>query len=108
MTCLWQGNFIEAQAHLEKSLEIYDPDRDLESKFLFGWDHTAGATAILALINWLLGNFGRARELMEQAVARATEGGHEPTLANTCFLNALSGMLRSERHSCRARRRNDC
>ena len=96
MTCLWQGNFIEARAHLEKSLEIYDPDRDLESKFLFGWDHTAGATAILALTNWLLGNFGRARELMEQAVARATEGGHEPTLANTCFLNALYGMLRGD------------
>ena len=96
MTCLWQGNLIEAQAHLEKSLEIYDPDRDRDSKFLFGWDHAAGATAILALTNWLLGNFGRARELMERAVARATEGGHVPTLANTCFLNALYGMLRGD------------
>jgi hypothetical protein len=36
MMCLLQGNFLEAQAHLERSLEICDPERDREVKFQFG------------------------------------------------------------------------
>ena len=45
MTCLWQGDFVEARAHLENSLENYDPVRDREAKFLFGWDIGASASA---------------------------------------------------------------
>ena len=73
MTCLWQGHFVEARAHLESSLKIYDPERDREAKFLFGWDGGAAATAILALTSWLLGEVGRARERIAEAVARAAE-----------------------------------
>jgi predicted ATPase len=96
MTCLWQGNFVEARAHLESSLKIYDPDRDREAKFLFGWDIGAGASAIIALTYWLLGEVDRARERIEEAIARAAESAHEPTLANTYFLNALLEMLRGD------------
>ena len=94
MTCLWQGHFVEARAHLESSLKIYDPERDREAKFLFGWDGGAAATAILALTCWLLGEVGRARERIAEAVARAAESAHEPSVANTHFLKALFEMLR--------------
>jgi hypothetical protein len=99
MTCLWQGNFVEARAHLENSLKIYDPERDREGKFLFGWDIGAGPSAIIALTYWLLGEVGRAQERVEEAVARTAESAHEPTLANTYFLKALLEMLRG----CRCR-----
>jgi predicted ATPase len=96
MTRLWQGNFVEARAHLENSLKVYNPERDGEAKFLFGWDIGAGASAIIALTYWLLGEVDRARERMEEAVARAVESTHEPTLANTFFLKALLEMLRGD------------
>src|SRR6516225_6460066 len=32
-TCLWQGDFIEAQANLVEALSIYDPERDREARF---------------------------------------------------------------------------
>jgi class 3 adenylate cyclase/tetratricopeptide (TPR) repeat protein len=93
MTCLLGGNFLEAQTHLERTLEIYDPKRDREVKFQFGWDSSAGAPSILALTNWFLGEVGRGRELMDEAIARAVESVHEPTVANTYFLKALFEML---------------
>jgi predicted ATPase len=102
MTCLWQGNFVEARAHLENSLKIYDSERDREGKFLFGWDIGAGASAIIALTHWLLGEVGRAQERMEEAIARAAESAHEPTLANTYFLNALLEMLRGDAAAARS------
>jgi predicted ATPase len=96
MTCLLEGNFVEAQAHLEKSLATYDSQRDREVKFHYGWDNSAGVPALLAPIIWLLGDVGRGRELMEEAVARAAESDHGPTAANTYFLKALFEMLRGD------------
>ncbi len=96
MTCLWQGYFVEARAHLENALKIYDPERDREVKFLYGFDLGASASAQIALTYWLLGEVGRAQERVEEAVARAAESAHEPTLANTYFLKALLEMLRDD------------
>jgi hypothetical protein len=35
-TCLWQGDFTEAQANFVEALSIYDPERDREDRFRFG------------------------------------------------------------------------
>jgi tetratricopeptide (TPR) repeat protein len=96
MTCLLEGNFVEAQAHLERSLAICDSQRDREVKFHYGWDNSAGVPALLAPTIWLLGDVGRAREMMEEAVTRAALSRHEPTVANTHFLKALFEMLRGD------------
>jgi class 3 adenylate cyclase/predicted ATPase len=96
MTCLMEGHFVEARQQLEKSAQIYDPERDREVKFHFGWDSSAGLPAILALTRWLLGDIGQARQLMEQAMARAAESAHQPTSANTYFMKALFEMLQDD------------
>jgi tetratricopeptide (TPR) repeat protein len=96
MTRLWQGNFVEARAHLENSLKIYDPERDREAKFLFGWDAGAAASVIFALTLWQIGEIGRAEERVKEALARAAESAHEPTVANTYFTKALLEMLRGD------------
>ena len=72
----------------EQTLRIYDPERDREAKFRFGPDSTVAATAYLALAAWCFGDVARARELMDEAVARAVESAHAPTLANTYFYQA--------------------
>jgi hypothetical protein len=78
-TCLTQGNFAEAQENLIQALRIYDRDR--EAKFRFHIDTGASATAFLGLAHWLLGEVAQARQLIEDAAARAVESDHVPTLA---------------------------
>ena len=86
LTLLFQGDFAQARAHCEQTLRIYDPERDREAKFRLGPDSEVAATAYLALAAWCFGDVGRARELIDEAVARAVESAHAPTLANTYYL----------------------
>ena len=77
-TCLWQGDFIEAQANFVEALSIYDPERDREARFRFGVDNAAAARVLLAVTKWQLGEVGPARVLSEEAVAHAIETGPDP------------------------------
>jgi class 3 adenylate cyclase/predicted ATPase len=95
-TCLWQGDFREAQTQFEEALKIYDPERDREVKYSFGMDTGAGSRALLAIVNWLLGEAARAQELIEGALAHAVESGHMGTLAPIYFHRAQLEMLRGD------------
>jgi tetratricopeptide (TPR) repeat protein len=81
-TCLWQGDFIEAQANLVAALSIYDPERDRKARFRFGPDYGAATRTYLAMTKWRLGEVGPARALIEDAVAHAIETGHVPSLVS--------------------------
>ena len=70
-TRLMQGDLTSARTHLEEALKIYDPQRDRDAKFRFGTDCGATTTVLLGLTNWLLGEFGRARQLIDNAVTLA-------------------------------------
>jgi len=94
-TCLWQGDFIEAQANLVEVLS-YDPERDREARFRFLADTGATARAILAITKWQLGEVGPARALIEEAVAHAIEIGHVPTLVAIYFYKAQFEMVRGD------------
>jgi class 3 adenylate cyclase/predicted ATPase len=93
---LWQGDFTQSQANLVQALRIYDPQRDREAKFRFGMDSGACATAYLAHTSWQFGEIERARELIEEAVARAVESGHAPSLAQVYQFKALLGVFRGD------------
>ena len=101
LTLLFQGDFAQARAHFEQALRIYDPERDREAKFRFGQDSEVAATAYLALAAWRLGDVARARELMDEAVARAVESAHAPTLANTYNYQAVLEILRDDAEAAR-------
>jgi predicted ATPase len=95
-TCLWQGDFIEAQANLVEALSIYDPERDRKARFRFGSDYGAVATAYLAMTKWRLGEVGPARALIEEAVAHAIETGHVPSLVVTYVHRAEFEIVRGD------------
>ena len=101
LTSLYQGHFVAARTHLKEALRIYDPQRDREAKFRFGWDSGVGATTFLALANWFLGEVGRARELIEDAAARAVESAHVPTQANFQHFKALFEIVRGDAEAAR-------
>ena len=71
LTCLCQGHLVEARTHLEKVPRIYDPSRDRDANFRFGTDSLASATIYLAFVYWQFGDFRRARELSDEAIAQA-------------------------------------
>jgi predicted ATPase len=96
LVLLWQGHLVEARTHLEEVLRTYDPGRDREAQFRFGTDSLASATIYLALVCWHLGDIKRARELSDEAVARAVESAHRPTLANIWSFKAPFEMLRGD------------
>jgi predicted ATPase len=96
MTCLFQGDLTNARVHLEEALRIYDPERDREAKFRFGTDPGA-ARGFLAHANWVLGEVGRGRELIDEAVARSVESDHAPTLAYVYFMKAMFEIFRCDR-----------
>jgi tetratricopeptide (TPR) repeat protein len=96
LTCLDQGEFIEARASLEQSLSIYGADLDREAKFRFGIENGVGARAYLAHTCWALGEAGRARKLMEEAIELALRADHAPTLVITYFNVALFEMIRGD------------
>src|SRR5215471_8294067 len=95
-TCLWQGDFIEAQANLVEALSIYDPERDREAGFGLGLDTGAAVRAYLAVTTWLLGEVGPARALIEEAVAHAIGTGHVPTLIYAYFYKAHFEIVRGD------------
>jgi predicted ATPase len=96
VACLWQGDLVVARAHFEQALRIFDPERDREAKFRFGMDIGVSATVFLALTNWLLGEAGPARKLIEEAIARAVESVHSPTLASVYWFKALFDAFRDD------------
>jgi hypothetical protein len=98
LTCFCQGDFAAAQSHLEEALSIFDRERDREAGLRFA-DTAATAAVYLAHTSRVLGEVARARELMEQGVARAVECAHVPTLVNTCYFQALFEIFRGDAES---------
>jgi class 3 adenylate cyclase/tetratricopeptide (TPR) repeat protein len=95
-TCFAQGDFVEAVAHFEAALRIHDPERDHDAKFRFGSDSAAVAAAYVAHAKWQFGELTRARELIEQALARAIESAHAPTLVIVQHFKVHYDILRGD------------
>jgi predicted ATPase len=99
LTCLWQGDFTQSQVNLVQALQLYDPELDREAKFSFGMDSGACSTAYLAHTCWQFGEVGRARALIDEAVAHAAESGHAPTAAQVYQFKALLEVFRGDANS---------
>ena len=96
LSCLWRGKFVEARAHLEEALRIYDVERDREAKFRFSVDTGAVARVYLAHTRWILGEVGRTQELADEASARGVATNHVPTLANVCHFKGVFEICRGD------------
>jgi predicted ATPase len=91
-----EGDFTKAQMILEQVLQAYVPERDREAQYRFTVDTRVRAAQYLAHTSWLLGGVDRARELIEEAVARADESGHVPNQVNVYFFKAALETLRND------------
>lgn len=89
-----EGDFRSAQAYLERSLSIYDGERDHDLALRFAQDTGVSALVVLAMTLWPLGEIGRAVQCARQAIARAVETRHVATLAFAYGYKALFEMMR--------------
>jgi class 3 adenylate cyclase/predicted ATPase len=97
-TCLWQSDFAEARAHLEKALRLYDRDREHEAVPRFGTNTGATSTGIyLAFANWLLGDLEQVRcAPIEEITARAAESSDVPSRAYAYQYIVMFELLRGD------------
>jgi len=91
-----QGDFSSARTYLEKSLAIYDSERDHDLAFRFAQDTGVSALIVLALTLWPLGETDRAGQCAEQAVVRAVESNQVATLAFAHGYKTLFEMMRRD------------
>jgi ATP/maltotriose-dependent transcriptional regulator MalT len=94
-TSFFQGEFARAWTELEEAFRTYDPSWDRDAK-RFGLDAGIVATAFLANTSWLVGEVARARELIEQAVARAIQSEDVPSKVNVYVRQAALEAVRGD------------
>ncbi|MGO9423696.1 AAA family ATPase [Roseiarcus sp.] len=79
VTQWFTGNYVEARAHFEKAVTLFDPERDRDLAFRFGQDVGVSATIYLAMALWPLGEVDRARQIAGATAARIVKLNHLAT-----------------------------
>ena len=93
---LLSGRVHGGTEHLEEALRICDPERDRDIEVRFGIDTGFAARAYLAPTAWILGDAGRARRLIDEAVSGALETRHVPSLMNAYAFKSMVEILRGD------------
>jgi class 3 adenylate cyclase/tetratricopeptide (TPR) repeat protein len=91
-----EGDFVNAKRHLDEALRVYDRQWGHDDRFRLGLEPGLTAMAYLASTEWLLGDAARARNLIEDAVARSIDAGHVPTLGGSYLFAAQLEVLRGD------------
>ena len=94
MTHWFAGNLAKARVRLERALAIENPVKELELAHTFGQDPDCTAMIYLALALWPTGALEQATALLDEAVVRAKETRHFPTIAYTHLHLAIFEMMR--------------
>ena len=84
-TYLRKGDFIRACDHLEEALKIYNAQSQHDSMLRLGGVEPgpAAMSNCVALARWVLGDIPQATHQMDEAISRALDAGHIPTLAHS-------------------------
>jgi len=96
-TLLFVPDLVTCRGHTEQGLALYDRDRHIEHKFLYG-GHDPGVCGLIhrALAEWLLGFPDQALESVRQALDLASSLDHGPTLAIALSTNSHVHRCRGE------------
>jgi class 3 adenylate cyclase/predicted ATPase len=96
ITCWFAGGYREARDHFERALAVFQPGRDDDLAFRFGFDPGVGAMAYLAFALWPLGEVDRAISLVERMQGRIEEISHAGSLAFARLQTALFELMRGD------------
>ena len=96
ITHWFAGEYVGAREHLERALCLFQPGRDDDLAFRFGYDAGASAMAYLAFASWSLRDVRRARSLIESIQARMGSVTHAGSRASGTALVANFELMRSD------------
>jgi predicted ATPase len=96
ITHWFAGEYVGAREHLERALCLFQPGRDDDLAFRFGYDAGASAMAYLAFASWSLGDVRRARSLIESIQARMGSVTHAGSRASGTALVANFELMRGD------------
>ena len=96
LVLLQLGDLQAARNVLERALGDYIRERDRETLFRFGNDTQVSATNFLALTEWHLGEFERARGLTDGSTRLAAELGHVAAIASALFFKTVIESRRGD------------
>ena len=95
-TCWFAGEYAQARAHLERALALFQPGRDDDLAFRFGYDAGLSAMCYLAFASWPLGEVDRSVSLMDRVQTRMANLTHVGTLAAGRAGAALFELMRGD------------
>ena len=90
----FNGDYVEAQRHLERALALFEPGRDDDVTYRLGVDAGVAAMALLAFAAWPLGEVDRAISLIDRMTARAATLANANTRAFGAAFVCLFELLR--------------
>ena len=96
ITCWFAGEYREARDRLERALALFEPGRDDDLAYRFGWDPGVAAMANLAAATWPLGEVDRAISLIDRMKTRAAGLTHVGTLAAGKLYAAMFDLMRGD------------
>ncbi len=96
ITSWFAGGYREARAHFEQALAVFQPGRDDDLAFRFGFDPGVGAMGYLAFTMWPLGEVDQAISLIERMQGRIADISHAGSLAFARLQAALFELMRGD------------
>ena len=96
LTSWFAGEYREARDHFERALALFQPGRDDDLAFRFGYDAGVGAMALLAIASWPLGEVDRAISLIDRMQMRIAHLAHVGTLAVGRIYAAVFELTRGD------------
>lgn len=96
LTLCWLGEFVEARAHFEQSLALFDPQQHHDLTFQYSVHPRVGALTFLAHTLWMLGYPDQAFQMSLEARAVAEQLTHPFSLAYAQVEAARHYKLRRE------------
>ena len=93
VTLAFTGNIVEARAHHDQALALYDPAEHRPLAARFGTDARVSALSFRALTLWLLGYPEAAQADIDHAVKEAREIGNAATLMTALAITNYTHIL---------------
>lgn len=92
-TSWFRGDYVAARVHLEQALTAFECQRDYPLTSGYGYEPRIMVMLNLAPVLLPLGDVDRAAGLIQEAVDRAHEGGHIPTIAISHYYACLMAAI---------------
>ena len=97
VTHQFAGEHVEARDHLERALALFQPGRDDDLAFRFGFDAGVAALGYLAISTWAIGDTDRATSLVECLQARIADITNANSHAFGNLLACMFQLMRRDR-----------